>query len=290
MDLSELKMSVHTQQQSLIWSEMTNVRRKLEEENQMLRDQLVDAQLTIQNLKDRLKKKKKNKSSTSWFGSKTKGGSDSATYPKTQKAKISRKNAFDNPLAPGKKTFTNTQLRDGTPGMVVFPKPTLEKQTSQLTLDPALTRHAMVPEFFGKKSSKNSCARDKKVDPARSSSKPKKTMSEKLKEPPQTKLTLPALNERHAMHDQSSFPSSVDPTTPPTKSKQTATEDVHTPPQVDRSRSSAKQKQTANRSTIDKLAQKVLHDYGEDLRHVYSSDPSMECYVDDDDEDLIALR
>lgn len=56
MDLSQVNaMSIHTQQQTIILEELQSTRRKLEQENQRLRDELEDANLVIKVLKLRLR-------------------------------------------------------------------------------------------------------------------------------------------------------------------------------------------------------------------------------------------
>lgn len=102
------EMGLHTQQQSLIFGELMSTRKKLEEENQQLRQELDDAQIMIRLLRLKLSAQKKGGSLTSEdttakASSRFFGGSNS-DIPKERKSR-SRKDSFKNHLAPGRKTF-----------------------------------------------------------------------------------------------------------------------------------------------------------------------------------------
>jgi len=112
---STFGMTLHTDQQSLILGEMITARDKLQEENQLLRDRLQDADMVIQLLHMKLERARaKNRSSKK----QTKISSQNTSQlrgaladwiPKTKQAKgkfkSSNKDAFRNKVAPGKKTF-----------------------------------------------------------------------------------------------------------------------------------------------------------------------------------------
>lgn len=127
MDLSELRMSRDTDQQSIIWNEITAARRKLEEENQLLRDKLHEAQMANRLLRLKLKQQQAAWASSSSASSPAvsggrggignchhnainverelkniarEAGALSKVFPRQ-----SRKDAFRNPAAPGKKRF-----------------------------------------------------------------------------------------------------------------------------------------------------------------------------------------
>ena len=54
-------VSLHTDQQSLIFGELQTARNKLQEENQQLRDKLQDAEMLIRLLQLKLKEQSQNK-------------------------------------------------------------------------------------------------------------------------------------------------------------------------------------------------------------------------------------
>lgn len=115
-NLSEFRIGLHVDQQSLILGELVSSKKKLEEENQRLRDELQDAQLVIHLLKLKLEDDKVRCSST--VSSQRSAGAATEKIPsvyiqqlekaqqrKAKKRLVSRKEAFRNPAAPGSKTF-----------------------------------------------------------------------------------------------------------------------------------------------------------------------------------------
>lgn len=112
-------VSLHTDQQSLILGEMMNARSKLQEENQLLRDKLQDAEMMIRLLQMRLQestgsptaKVKSRSSQESTLTSRRVG----LTFDWNPKRKSStnrksnttsrKKDTFKNEVVPGKKTF-----------------------------------------------------------------------------------------------------------------------------------------------------------------------------------------
>jgi hypothetical protein len=152
VDPSTFGMTLHTDQQSLILGEMITARDKLQEENQLLRDRLQDADMVIQLLHMKLEKAKAKNKAASKRQIKTSFMQDPTTprkselstrarivrdwIPKTNsktgKSKFkssSNKDAFRNKVAPGKKTF-------------VAPKHIFESTTSAATakVDPKDSR------------------------------------------------------------------------------------------------------------------------------------------------------
>jgi hypothetical protein len=121
MNMTNVSVGLHTQQQSLILNEMSASRKKLEEENQKLREDLEEARHCIQILKLKLHESKMTvtTSSVNSKDSTVKGGLPSrhwhaldATTQHKKSATIfgrwaAQKNAFRNPTQPGKKTFTS---------------------------------------------------------------------------------------------------------------------------------------------------------------------------------------
>ena len=293
MDLSDLKMSLHTEQQSIIWNEMASMKQKLEEENQMLRDQIQDAQVTINKLQMRLAKKqaKATKSSqnltqggksSSWFGFKSSKYDKAPTLPvassKTTKKKSSKKNAFENHNAPGKKTFNHVQLQDGTPGMIVFPKngshPRVQRQDSMISMDPALLRPIPEDEPTGEGDYYNGHYKDYHVASR------KKTASTKVLPPSSSKVNRQTKNkkpkqtrpENSASESQSSS-SSTSTTLSPPLSPEPSSSRLH-----------------PNNSVIDTLAQTLIQEYtlpdervDDSFSDSQSTTPSY-WYVDDESE------
>jgi len=145
MNLSDMKMSLHTDQQTLILNELATAKKKLEEENQVLRDELQDAEIVIRILKNKLhQQQQRNKHCSDgagggWFSAGYNNGSSkhigTLDYRKkdgsrlllfgggggggvgTSRKKTARKFAFRNPSAPGRKKFERTRRggssRDG---------------------------------------------------------------------------------------------------------------------------------------------------------------------------------
>jgi hypothetical protein len=121
LDLSDAKLtSRDTHQQTIIWNEMTASRRKLEEENQMLRDKLTEAQIANKVL--RVKVKQHRGAGGRAAGAEGGGGmlarhldrgnlraGSSGREPSTSSGLLhrvfSRRDAFRNPAAPGIKRF-----------------------------------------------------------------------------------------------------------------------------------------------------------------------------------------
>jgi len=167
LDLSDLKISLHTDQQTIILNELTSQKKKLEEENQNLREKLEDADVVIKLLKQKLllqdhhKKHKKHQHqhgsslSLSLVGGllgQTKATSalralEHSTQKKDKKGFFGIKSAcrhkstFQNPSAPGKKAFENrsggTSSSDKTlPSVIVIPNHiTSPSTTSAATTD-----------------------------------------------------------------------------------------------------------------------------------------------------------
>lgn len=114
----EFNMGLHQDQQTLILSEMMTARRKLEEENQQLRDELYDSRMMIRLLKHQVEQQKKESKGTATVRSNdstVKAGQPASYFRalewklyKNQEArrkKQSRKNIWKSIIAPGKKTF-----------------------------------------------------------------------------------------------------------------------------------------------------------------------------------------
>jgi len=115
-------MDLHKQQQDLILRDLNASRQKLAEENQQLRDELVEAKMIIRLLKMKLDEREDQNVKTSPANSKNstvKLGaplSYSKAVEKTKKKRfifkqksLSRKEAFLNPTPPGAKTFALRQ-------------------------------------------------------------------------------------------------------------------------------------------------------------------------------------
>lgn len=147
MDLSDLRMSLHTDQQSIILNEMSTARKKLEQENQILRDELHDAQLMIRLLKQKLKHAKSGKGGWRLFNSSIVTNRDLKAFQKASEDRLrnKRRNAFDNPSAPGKKTFTKDTSSDGTPSMIVFPSTRDKRRTNTRSDDRIDDDDALAP-------------------------------------------------------------------------------------------------------------------------------------------------
>jgi hypothetical protein len=119
IEAATFSVGLHTDQQSLILGEMMTARNKLQEENQMLRDQLQDAQMMIQLLKLKLTEKKIDLDLPKVEGRpaspkrKSKVGSVLRpigknivdTKHKSSMPNLQNKHAFRNQVAPGKRTF-----------------------------------------------------------------------------------------------------------------------------------------------------------------------------------------
>ena len=112
------KMDLHKQQQDLIFGDLNASRQKLTEENQMLRDELVEAKMIIRLLKMKLDERENEGIKTSPVNSRdstVKQGIPASYIKAVEKSKkkrflfkqksISRKEAFLNPRPPGSKTF-----------------------------------------------------------------------------------------------------------------------------------------------------------------------------------------
>jgi hypothetical protein len=151
IQLSDFRMGLHTDQQSLILSEMTTARRKLDEDNQRLRDELEDARMMIRWLKVKLEHQQKSSIKVKAVGagdSTVKGGLpggywkalDRAVKPGItrrglffgkNKHQPTKKEAFSNPSRPGRKTFDSGNKNrndvvieeDTTPKVIEFPSP-----------------------------------------------------------------------------------------------------------------------------------------------------------------------
>lgn len=155
MQLSDVRMSLHTEQQSLILSEMSIARKKLEEDNQRLRDDLEEARLLIRLLQVKLNQAEHKKQSiirvkaVGSGDSTVKGGVPAGYWNALDKAakgtstrkssfffrnkkELTRKEAFRNPTLSGKRTFLSKnkvkskmipveEVKDTTPKMIVFP-------------------------------------------------------------------------------------------------------------------------------------------------------------------------
>jgi hypothetical protein len=112
-------VGLHTDQQSLILGEMMTARNKLQEENQMLRDKLQDAEMMVQLLQLKLSEngagtdipKISGRPTYELPNLKNKIGQvfdrklNQKIAEKGKLKSISHKNAFRNQVAPGKKTF-----------------------------------------------------------------------------------------------------------------------------------------------------------------------------------------
>jgi hypothetical protein len=157
MDLSEFRMTLHTDQQSIIFGEMIAARKNLEEENTRLRDELQDAQMMVHLLKLKMQENKKYSEHHSAMGSQDStvelSGHASAIpgrYIKalewahkrrSKKRQTSRdKGAFKNPAAPGKKTFKVDPSLDMTPKEIRIPV-----KTEMRSLSAPRLRHGTNP-------------------------------------------------------------------------------------------------------------------------------------------------
>lgn len=160
MQLDGFRMGLHTDQQSLILSEMSTARKKLSEDNQRLRDDLDDARMVIRLLQVKLRHAESEKNSTIKVkavrssDSTVKGGVPAGYHKALDKAvsknmpsmrknrffsrnrsnQPTRKEAFKNPSKPGGKTFGTSKTtringskrfveEDTTPKMIMFPTP-----------------------------------------------------------------------------------------------------------------------------------------------------------------------
>lgn len=103
-------------QQTLIMGELMSVRKKLEQENQQLRDELQDAHLMIDILQAKLRHQVVRAGSSlhakdSWLGggptgiTKLKRLEKAVQFNLKNRKSLSRKQAFTNPTGPGRKTF-----------------------------------------------------------------------------------------------------------------------------------------------------------------------------------------
>lgn len=90
-------LQLDRQQQSLIIQDLSASRRKLEDDNQMLRQELEDAKIMIRLLKLKIDKK-------DHPTNRSKGLILLSSFVKKAK-KPSSKDVFKNPMAPGRKTF-----------------------------------------------------------------------------------------------------------------------------------------------------------------------------------------
>ena len=115
------KMDLHKQQQSLIFSDLNAARQKLEEENQMLRDELAEAKMIIRLLKMKLEEqdaaqiKPPPTGAANSKDSTTKGGIPANYAKAAERSKKkrylfkqktpSRREAFLNPRPPGSRAF-----------------------------------------------------------------------------------------------------------------------------------------------------------------------------------------
>lgn len=113
-------MDLHKKQQSLIFNELNASRQKLEEENQMLRDELAEAKMIIRLLKMKLDERDAKAINTSAVNSKDTtikqcipANYVKAVENKTKKKRYlfkqktpSRRQAFLNPRPPGSKAFS----------------------------------------------------------------------------------------------------------------------------------------------------------------------------------------
>jgi hypothetical protein len=155
MQLADLKLGRHNDQQSLIITEMSAVRKKLEEENQLLRDELDDAHKMIELLKVKLRaaivgsvRANPNKS---WFGNMNAANVTSRDIKAFEKGtkqffsgnKVSKRNTFLNPAAPNQKKFQPSSKRGpkrDAPAIVVFStasSPFPKQQRRQQSQQPA---------------------------------------------------------------------------------------------------------------------------------------------------------
>jgi len=106
------KMDLHEQQQELIFRDLNASRQKLEEENQRLRDELVEAKMIIRLLKMKLDERENEGIAASPVNSRDPTLKQGKAAEKTKKKRflfkqksLSRKEAFMNPKPPGAKTF-----------------------------------------------------------------------------------------------------------------------------------------------------------------------------------------
>jgi hypothetical protein len=113
--MNKVKMTMHAEQQTLIFDEMIATRKKLEIENQELRDDLSDAYLLIQVLDSKLQQATNRNKSTTGFPPFDETNIKNLQKKimqniKTQhrKSSMSRKQTFRNPLAAGKTMFAAT--------------------------------------------------------------------------------------------------------------------------------------------------------------------------------------
>jgi hypothetical protein len=162
-------MGLHTDQQSLILSEMSTARTKLEEDNQRLRDELEDARMMIRYLQVKLEYQQKSTIKVKAVGSsdstvkgglpggywkamdravKAEGSPRKGLFFNRKKHQPTKKEAFNNPAAPGRKTFRSknthtytkeTVTEETSPHMIdaiEFPTPQLEKPVRSRELSP----------------------------------------------------------------------------------------------------------------------------------------------------------
>lgn len=125
-------VSLHTDQQSLILGEMMTARNRLQEENQVLRDKLQDAEMMIQLLHLKIEDicpvsrrvviERRSAHDIpilrSRVGQLTSEGTAHRKFAveKKKPKSLSRNNAFRNKVAPGKKTFTQNGIGSETAG------------------------------------------------------------------------------------------------------------------------------------------------------------------------------
>ena len=155
-------MTLHTDQQSLILGDLITARDKLQEENQLLRDRLQDADMVIRLLHMKLEKakaKNKSKKQTKSSSQDSTPQSDlparspraaidwiSNTKHRKGKFKSPKKDAFKNKVAPGKKTFVAPKnIFEGTPAKLAAPArsssvPRLSRSGRQTNASPARRR------------------------------------------------------------------------------------------------------------------------------------------------------
>jgi hypothetical protein len=169
--MTDFRMGLHTDQQSLILSELSTARTKLEEDNQRIRDELEDARMMIRLLQMKLEYQQKSTIKVKAVGSsdstvkgglpggywkamdwaaKTGGSTRKGLFFNRKKHQPTKKEAFNNPTAPGRKTFrsksTNTKetiketVKEDTIPYVIdtieFPTPKTEKPVRSRGLSP----------------------------------------------------------------------------------------------------------------------------------------------------------
>jgi hypothetical protein len=161
LDLSDVKLtSRDTHQQTIIWNEMTASRRKLEEENQVLRDKLTEAQIANKVLRVKVKQHRGVVGRAA--GAEAGGGmlgrhldrgnlraGSSGREPSTSSGLLhrvfSRRDAFRNPAAPGIKRFKVQAPR----GLPLPPTTTGNKQVQHIFPLPDDHYPRMQPPYHG---------------------------------------------------------------------------------------------------------------------------------------------